>query len=175
MQTLLNKILLICLLPLALNSAQAAMYKTVDKNGNVTYSDSPGENAKELDLPPIPLINLTPSPEIGSSDTRPSEGEEQATSYTQLAITLPKNNATIRDNAGNISVKLSISPELAEEDTVVLKVDGKEVSRGRSNSHSISQLDRGSHSVQAVIIGTNETPLLSSEAVTFHLQRHFKR
>ena len=152
------------------------MYKTVDKDGNVTYSDSPGDNAKELDLPPVPLINLTPSPEIGSSDTRHSEGEEPPkATYTQLAITHPKNNATIRDNAGNISVKLSINPRLAEEDTVVLKVDGKEVSRGRSNSHTISQLDRGSHSVQAVIISANETLLLSSEPVTFHLQRHFKR
>lgn len=169
MKNITNKTLLILSLALALNGAQAAVYKTIDKDGNVGYSDSPAENAEELDLPPVPVINISPSPKMNLAPRQGKKQTQQA--YTQLSINQPKSDATIRNNAGNISVELLIDPPLREGDTIILKSNGEEVGRGRSNTLSISQMNRGSHALQAIIIDADGETLRSSGTTTFHLQR----
>ena len=37
----------------------AEMYKQVDKSGNITYSNVPSQNAKEVDLPPLVVVPAT--------------------------------------------------------------------------------------------------------------------
>ncbi len=169
MGNIVNRALLISCLLLTLHGAQAAVYKTVDKDGNVSYSDSPSKSAEELDLPPVPVINISPSPQLNL--TPKQEIKQGQWTYTQLAIKKPQSNATIRNNAGNISVELLIDPPLRESDTILLKSNGKEVSRGRSNTLAITQMNRGSHALQAIIINANGETLSSSETITFHLQR----
>jgi hypothetical protein len=164
-----NNALLVLLISLTLNTTQAAVYKTVDKNGNVTYSDSPGDRAEKLNLPPIPVINISPSPDLNL--TPKPYAKEQSRSYNLLSIDSPKNGATIRNNSGNVSVSISISPTLAENDTIVLKSNGAEIGRGRSSILSISQMDRGSHTLQAVIVNADGKILSISETITFHLLR----
>jgi hypothetical protein len=39
-----------------INSAQADIYKRVDADGHVTYSNSPLKGAKKLNLPPLPTV-----------------------------------------------------------------------------------------------------------------------
>lgn len=43
-------------------SAQAEIYKRVDKNGNVTYSSAPLKGAKKLELEPLPTMAAQPIP-----------------------------------------------------------------------------------------------------------------
>lgn len=48
---------------LAANSlAYGDVYKSVDENGNVTYSNSPSKGAKKVDLPPISIVPASPVP-----------------------------------------------------------------------------------------------------------------
>ncbi|NOQ49107.1 MAG: DUF4124 domain-containing protein, partial [Nitrosomonadaceae bacterium] len=53
-----NNILLIALFSVSC-SAQSELYKYVDKNGNVTYSDAPLKNAQKLELPPLTVVPST--------------------------------------------------------------------------------------------------------------------
>ena len=50
------------------NSAQAAIYKHVDKDGKVTYSNVPSANAKQLNLPPI--VVMPPSTNSSGAEER---------------------------------------------------------------------------------------------------------
>lgn len=169
------KILPLLLLPFLLSNAQAALYKTIDKDGNITYSDSPAKNAKELELPPIPLIHIAPSPELGlSKKTSSNSGESMGAEYSQLMITFPRNGETTRSNSGDVAVALSINPVLSSTDTLVLKVNGIEMRRGHSELLTLPHLDRGSHTLQAFILNAANETLISSEPITFHLQRHSK-
>ena len=175
MKILKHKILPIILLPFLLSSAQAALYKTIDKNGSITYSDSPAKNAKELDLPPIPLIHITPSPELDlSKKTSPKNGESMEVEYANLMITFPRDGETTSSNSGDVSVALSITPVLSNADTVILKVNGKEMRRGHSELLILPHLNRGSHTLQAFILNAADKTLISSKPITFHLQRHSK-
>lgn len=53
---------------LFVHSAQAAIYKHVDKDGKVTYSNVPSANAKQLDLPPI--VVMPPSTNSSGAEER---------------------------------------------------------------------------------------------------------
>lgn len=169
MKNIATKALLISCLMLPLHGAHAVVYKTVDKEGNVSYSDSPGKSAEELDLPPVPVINISPSPHLNLSPKQKKKQRQWV--YTQLTIKSPENNATIRNNAGNISVALLIDPPLRESDTISLKSNGKEVGRGRSTTLTVTEMNRGRHALQAMIINANGETLRSSETITFYLQR----
>lgn len=53
---------------LPIHSLQAAIYKHVDKDGKVTYSNVPSSNAKQLDLPPI--VVMPPSTHSSGAEER---------------------------------------------------------------------------------------------------------
>ncbi|GKS69094.1 protein of unknown function [Nitrosomonas sp. PY1] len=66
-----NKFLVFCLSigsTLLINTVQAGIYKHVDQNGKVTYSNIPSTNAKQLDLQPI--VVMPPPTNSGSIDER---------------------------------------------------------------------------------------------------------
>ena len=66
-----NKLPLFCLsigFILLINTAQAGIYKHVDQNGKVTYSNIPSTNAQRLDLPPI--VVMPPSTNSSGIDER---------------------------------------------------------------------------------------------------------
>ncbi len=52
----------------SINSAQATIYKHVDKDGKVTYSNVPSANAKQLNLPPI--VVMPPSTNSSGAEER---------------------------------------------------------------------------------------------------------
>jgi len=65
------KFFLFCLSLSALlfvHSVQATIYKHVDKDGKITYSNVPSANAKQLDLPPI--VVMPPSTNSSGAEER---------------------------------------------------------------------------------------------------------
>ncbi len=54
-----NSILCFLALSLTAASAQAEIYKRVDENGRVTYSNIPSKGAKKLNLDPLPVVPAT--------------------------------------------------------------------------------------------------------------------
>jgi hypothetical protein len=154
-------------------TSQAALYKWVDENGEVIYSDQPPtKDAKELVPPPImstPAVKYTPK-------QKPEEKteEEVATTYTEFKITSPAQDETIRDNAGNISLTLSIAPALNTKQghSISVLVDGKaKLSNSKNLSHTLTYIDRGTHTLKAEIKDAKGSVIKSSNSVTIHLHR----
>jgi len=156
---------------LATSTSQAAIYKTVDSQGNVSYSDTYSTQSEQINLPPAPIVRITPSPKItptvGSNENQPAE----AARYQSLEINEPNNDASIYNNAGDVTVSLSLQPELSSGDIISVSVDGKEVYKGTASTTTLSNIDRGTHTVRAVIFDSKGRPLISSKALTFHLHK----
>ena len=53
---------LLCIAFAFASTAQAEIYKRVDKDGNVTYSSAPLKGAKKLELEPLPTMVAQPVP-----------------------------------------------------------------------------------------------------------------
>jgi hypothetical protein len=130
-------------------TASSALYKGFDADGNVTYSDTPFEDAKRFVAPPISVVD---SPNAGA-DEKPEGDKPAEFKYTAFDIVSPVNKQTIR-NDPDIGVVLSIKPELNTEQghSIWMLVDGKPVVEDtQSLSLQLGRLNRGAHQLQAEI------------------------
>ncbi|HQT25719.1 MAG TPA: DUF4124 domain-containing protein, partial [Burkholderiales bacterium] len=62
---------------LGATTAHADIYKSIDSNGNVVFSDHPSKGAEKLTVPPVPPAPASP-PENETAPATPSMGEKPA-------------------------------------------------------------------------------------------------
>ncbi|HKK14217.1 MAG TPA: DUF4124 domain-containing protein [Gammaproteobacteria bacterium] len=166
-------LLLIALVPAV---AMATVYKYVDQDGNVVFTDQPHPDAKKLDLPPVPTYSAPegqPAQGAGPKQSAPEQGAaDQGSGYQRFAIVQPAGGATIRSNAGTVEVQLAVEPKLHKGDRIVVTVDGQARWKPTTSTHiSLPNLDRGEHQVAARIINGDGQEVASAGPVTIYLHR----
>jgi Domain of unknown function (DUF4124) len=154
-------------------SASAAVYKWVQPDGSVMYSDRPPvENAAPAELPGVQEIKMPPPPPPSTDNgSNIQSGETQTVAYTKLEIAEPADQSTFRNNAGRVNVKLDVEPALQEGDVVAIFLDGKEIGQGKSTTLSLSNVDRGTHTLKAIVKNSQGSTVISAAPITFTLQR----
>lgn len=160
--------LFICSVP-----AMAEVYKCEDADGNITYTDTPCEQGERLKLPPaqtytpgaIPTLPLA----ADKKDNKKNNG------YDSLEITEPENDSVIRDNTGAVKISYRLKPALksALGHRFAVAIDGTRMkTKGTSNQIQLSDIDRGTHTVQIHVVDDEDKTLISSEPVNFHMKQH---
>jgi hypothetical protein len=146
------------------------VYKVIQPDGTVLFTDSPPADgsAQEVDVRPLNTTPPLASPTDAFDDTPAAELEQ---SYSEFRITSPGNDETIRDNAGNVNVDLSLKPTLRSGDKIELLINGQSVGGGRSTAITLTEMDRGTHSIQAVVKNSVGKVVARSNSVTFTMQR----
>ncbi len=153
--------------------AYSTVYKWVDKNGKIHYTDKPINNANpvkfkentenHVSLPPVPGIPTNTSP-------TPSKSVQY-----QLTIIKPIEEETIRNNNGNVSVIAQIKPKLQSALTLQLYLDNQVFGEPQTSTvFSLSNINRGEHQVIIKLIDKNGKILASSLPRTFFLHRSIK-
>ena len=141
------------------------IYKTVDDNGNVIFTDTqptdqPGETVNLRPLTPMP--SLSPSRPIPTSITEPTRKL-----YSRFTITRPDHNATIRDQE-TITVNIATSPRVLFGHTVRLRLNGKVVAESRRQStFELKEVERGSHTLTAEIVDSQQQVIRSTSHTIF--------
>lgn len=137
-------------------SAHAELYKWVDDEGNINYSDQPPfKNAQQhtpSEITEIPAVAVPAKPEPGTRNS--TESKPAVTVYNQLSITSPTQNQTIRDNSGNITISLSVQPalNLKQGHSLTLLLDNQPAQENLTgNTVTLNNIDRGTHQISAVI------------------------
>ena len=148
------------LLILATNTATAqTVYKVVDEQGNVTFTDTTpsGAIAEEQS---INATNTTPAPQwngdITSADSEAARAVDSQSFETR--ITTPADQATIPMGPGTFVVEVAVSPALGPEENLVLTLDGAAV--GAPQKGAIWQLTnvfRGEHRLQVLRLDADGT------------------
>ena len=87
---------------------------------------------------------------------------KETTVYTSLSITSPRQKQTLRFDDNGITVTVSTTPKLLPEDKVVISIDGKVVTQGKSLSQNIGQVYRGTHTLAASIVDAQGHTLIRS-------------
>ncbi|WP_455204981.1 DUF4124 domain-containing protein [Kaarinaea lacus] len=156
----------------AILPSQAAVYKHVDEQGNVSYSDVPSKK----DEKPVKVeepMTFTPDPATRSSSSSETEKKpaEKPVEYQSLSIISPANDAAVRSNSGDVTIQLSLAPELQRKHYIIVILDGAKVHEGSSTSVTLTNLDRGTHTISAQVQDAREKTLLASDPISFHLQR----
>jgi hypothetical protein len=170
-----TSICLFATLVLALPAA-AEIYRTVDAQGNVVFTDVPPQNdqATRVTVEPVNSYEV-PAPVqgvAGASDAGSIEAEVDAGYYAAVEIVDPANDEAIRANDGNMIVSVAVSPPLRGDHRLVLSMDGRDLEAASSQGvFRLTNLDRGSHTAVAKVLNSSGAVVKQSAPVAFHMLR----
>jgi hypothetical protein len=150
------------------------IYKSLDAQGNIVYSDIPSIGAEKITPPPISTIksDAVLKPEQAVVEDKKAR---LPTSYTSFSILQPENDVTIWDNLGSIPLKLNLEPQLdtASGHGVWVYIDGRAlVKKSPSLVQPITGIDRGTHMIRAEIRDSAGKILIRTKTIKVHLKKH---
>jgi len=161
------RIILSLLLVFAVSCLSAeTVYKSVDEEGNIIFTDKPSENAEVIILQELQTIK---NPNPGKFKPVPRQSKEVPL-YNTLIITSPADGSGIRNNAGNVSISVSLEPTLRSRHQIIIALDGKEISKGSAQTAAIQNVERGSHTITASVVDANDKSLKTTSS-SFSLLR----
>ena len=146
--------------------AQKEVYKSVDEQGNTVFSDTQTTDSEKIEIQDIQTV---PALENFPEYYHPTKPVER---YSGINIISPDDDTTIWDNGGSLTVSVSIEPQLLAPDKIVLFLDGKEYASGTSAGFNLTEIDRGTHTLQVSIRSALGDITISSKVVTFHLKQN---
>lgn len=153
-------------------AAQKPIYKVVDAEGNVTFTDIPPANESEaLDSLALPPINAATPFEAAPQAQSPPSSEQPAVRY-RTAVASPENGATIAPGPGDFMVTAAVEPALGPSETLLLYLDGQPVGTPqRLPSWQLQNVFRGEHSLQIERLDAADTVLDRSEVSIVYVLR----
>ena len=168
--------LVIILLPLTAFS-QGEIYKVVDEDGNVTFTDQrPGAGAEPMDLPPLSVIETdvqvpeTPAA-VADQEPKPPTSKELRKQFRDFAITQPEQEQTFWGTANTVFVSWGSSEAIPPEMSVMLFVDGKGQKAPATGGVGLT-LDRGEHQVHAELRDERGRRIVTTKTITFFIKQH---
>ncbi|MFT5425363.1 MAG: hypothetical protein ACI9ZT_000287 [Gammaproteobacteria bacterium] len=163
------QLLLLCITLTFLTSVSAEVYRSLDDDGNVIYTDRPSPDAEEIKIDEVQTIS---PPAVKDFEYTPPE-KSAKTNYTKVEISSPANDQVFTGGPGDVTVSVLILPTLntALGDRVILYMDGKKQADSTSTSFSFTNMDRGTHTVKVDVVDREGKALKSSAPVSFTINR----
>lgn len=147
----------------------AQIYKTVDKDGRVIYSDSPkNDNAEPVHLRSINTVagetRHQPAPEQRQSQP------QEAVAY-EIEIVSPRDKAFVPVSQRDLPVAVRLNKPLEEGDLLVYFLDDEMIEETTNSNILISNPWRGVRVVRVEVINTHGQLLGTSAPVSVSLMR----
>lgn len=169
-------LILSLLVALPSGAAQAGeIYRHVDEQGNVTYTDEPPEkDSKPVDLKPLPEVSI-PASERSSRDRESQQEDadnvqEQAL-YKRVEIIEPGHDTAFWRGGGQVTIRARAEPKLARGHSYQLEFDGERRDTNRSGTFSLKNVYRGTHTIVVHILDSTGKVITSSDTTRFTLHR----
>lgn len=149
-------------------SGQTA-YTWVDENGQTHYSDRPFPGADVVELDSAQGFEAQQAPPRSVAAPEPAD---PADLYTALNVLQPAHQQTLWNIEGVLDVTLEVAPALQAGHRLGLYLDGVLANVPAMNRQfQLTEVYRGQHTLQAVIVDAQGTEILRSLAVTFMVQQ----
>ena len=145
------------------------VYKWVDENGVIHYSDQPHENAEKVQLKALQTYSAPKNPPA-SAPSAPDTKSPPA--YQSCAVSEPTNDQVFM-NTSTITAGVVVQPPVRPGDQVVVTLDGQRVPGvpAGGGQFTISPVDRGTHSLQLAVQDQTGRAICQSPSVTFHVHQ----
>lgn len=169
-------ILMALLLAVLSSGTMAQIYKTVDENGNVTYTDKPlKDGSVPVKLRPISIIEA-PEYQVPVRVAEGEDGKEMSLRYLRkhyqdLAIVAPQAEESIWHPEKPVTVAWNTRYQLQPGMQVTVYLDGQAQGTSTEQIVALKMLDRGEHTAQAQLTDSRGRKIATSEMVTFYVRR----
>ncbi len=158
---------------LAASASPAQVYRWVDEDGVVHYSDTPHPGAEEIRLP-----ESEPPPPAAEFETlrrtppvrREQAPTQQAFDYTSLQFASPAPEETLWNIGGQLTVRLNLQPALRPGDQVRVYFDGQ-VFPADGLTLDLQEVWRGTHNLQAEVVNEQGELMIRSEPIRFYVHQ----
>ena len=160
---------------LATAAVSADVWRWVDDDGVVHFSDTPREGAELVDVSESSRstgarVYRNTAPESSDDATAP----EQPFKYESLSISSPGAEETLWNIEGTLSVSLSLSPGLQSGHQVRVYFNG-EPRMVNSTSFTLDEVYRGVHNIQAEVLDETGRLMIRSTSNRFYVQQNTLR
>jgi hypothetical protein len=145
-------------------SASTTVYTWVDAQGVTHFSDQPHPGATKLKVEDAPTF--TPPPVPGVSVSHAHETQQQ-----QCSIESPADQQTLM-NVWSVSGHIRL-PQVNPGDRVVLMLDGAVLAGAADagGNFTITQIDRGSHTLAAQVLNASGQVVCEAPSITFYVHQ----
>lgn len=167
------RLTLLLLLVATCGAAPAEVYRWKDADGNVIFSDKPHDGAQIIELGPTTVIPGEPVAKDDAPDASAPIPAAEPGAYQHIAVVAPSDDETLR-NQQAVAVDVTIEPPLQTElgHRVQLYMDGAAYGEPSGSPHFVlPEAERGSHQLAAAVVDANDTELIRSTAIVFHLHK----
>jgi hypothetical protein len=181
---LIRNIVMVGILLLAGSAGLSAdIWKVVDENGNVVYTDQkPSDGSPPMDLPELSVIETDyAKPEIltGTSEAGEAAGDDPTVKtprelrrmYRDFQISRPMPDETFWGTGNTVIVSWGSATPFEPGLTAKLHVDGQSQAVPPEGNMTVT-LDRGEHQVYAELLDTRGRRITTTDSVTFHVKQH---
>jgi Domain of unknown function (DUF4124) len=151
------------------------IYKTVDANGNVVFTDiapvdRSGQPPQEVTVPQV--NSYEPPPASAAQPNAAPAASGDVGYYAQLEVISPSEDETLRDNAGNVQIQVVIAPPLRADHRLLLVLDGNGTEVEAVNGvFELSNVERGTHTASGRVVDRQGNVVIESNPTTFNLMR----
>jgi len=165
-------LLIACLLGSLVQAQQA--YRWTDENGQIHYSDRPAPGATEVRLSGAqgysPATSTTQSAPTSPAEDEPAEDPRAA--YTVFNIVQPAQQETLWNIGATLNVQVDVQPALQAGHHLGAFLDGNLIDVGATGTQfQLTDVFRGLHDLQAVILDSSGEEVLRSLPVSFMVQQ----
>lgn len=154
--------------------AKTNVYKQINADGQVEYSDKPSEQSTEMVLPQI-QVNSSAMPQASESkapDTITVEQAKNKQEQVHIRISSPIEQQMFISAIREVPVTILVEPKLSPTQKVKLLVDNQPFGEPQNtDSFVIKEIERGQHELKAMVLDEQGKILATSEPVIFHQQR----
>lgn len=158
----------IILLLLCVYASASVVYKTIKEDGSVVYTDTPTDTSTPVKLSAV--NNIVPTLNKPSLSVSPNNQtiKRKLVNYI-VSINSPAPEAHIRNNAGQVSISVSVSPKGAGN--FQLMMDGQVIKTQTNNLFELEGINRGIHTIKVNFLNKSGKILASSPEQTFYLHK----
>lgn len=151
--------------------AQAAVYRHVDAQGNVTFSDEPTQGAQEIQVKPVTTVTLPKPDAVREQLQRQESGEDQGPAYDQVGFSFPSDEEAFHSGSGDVEFRVQSSPALRRGHKFEVTLDGQPVGQTTSGAVAVQNIDRGTHRAGVHVINQSGQRVQSGDEITFTIHR----
>jgi hypothetical protein len=152
-------------------SPRREVWEWKDADGVTHYSDYPSPGARKIVILGSIATPTTTTAAPTTAAPRATSADAAAAQYTSLEIWSPGSGDSFFEADAVVNVRLRSEPPLARGDRLLTYLDGRLLPDENQYEHSLSGLDRGAHSLTAVILDAKGNEKIRSEPVVFHIRQ----
>jgi len=171
MRTALQGLVALCLLGLGGLSLATTLYRWVDAQGVVHYSDTPHEGAQVIQISGAQTYHANSAAPAVPGVTAAQQPARKPEPYDSCAIRTPAPDSNLYA-PDSVAVSVEVSPGLHDGDQLTVQVDGRQLQSAEGvQSFVIQEPERGDHSISAQVRSPEGVMLCNAAPVTFSVTK----